>query len=123
VRTEKNRGDKNQRLGRFRDPMFRHHGAGGRAGGRDLEGAHEGVVDAHHGARVVELAAVVGRREEGHLRAGGGGAAMGVGRGGAPGRIGMRIGWGARTAFVRKADNNHNRRDYCYCYCFVIVML
>lgn len=31
-----------------------------------LEGAHEGLIHAHHGARVVELPAVVGRREEGH---------------------------------------------------------
>ncbi len=29
-----------------------------------LERAHEGLVDGHHGPRVVELAAVVGRREE-----------------------------------------------------------
>jgi hypothetical protein len=32
----------------------------------DLEGAHQRVVHAHHGAGVVELAAVVGRREDGH---------------------------------------------------------
>jgi len=31
---------------------------------QDLEGAHEGLVDAHEGARVVELAAVVGGGEE-----------------------------------------------------------
>ena len=30
----------------------------------DLEGAHERLVDGHHGTGVVELAAVVGRREE-----------------------------------------------------------
>ena len=29
-----------------------------------LKGAHEGLVHRHHSARVVELAAVVGRREE-----------------------------------------------------------
>lgn len=34
-------------------------------GGADLEGAHEGLVDGHHGARVVELPAVVGGAEEG----------------------------------------------------------
>lgn len=32
----------------------------------DLERAHEGVVDCHHGAGVVKLVAVVGRREDGH---------------------------------------------------------
>ncbi len=32
----------------------------------DLEGAHEGLVHRHHGARVVELAAVVGRGEQRH---------------------------------------------------------
>ena len=31
----------------------------------DLEGAHEAVVDAHHRARIVELAAIVGCREDG----------------------------------------------------------
>jgi hypothetical protein len=31
-----------------------------------LEGAHEGVVDAHHGAGIVELSAVVGGREDRH---------------------------------------------------------
>jgi len=31
----------------------------------DLEGAHESLVDAHHGAGVVELTAVVGGREKG----------------------------------------------------------
>ena len=31
-----------------------------------LEGAHEGLVHAHHAAGVVELAAVVGRREQGY---------------------------------------------------------
>jgi hypothetical protein len=31
-----------------------------------LEGAHECLVDAHHGAGVLKLAAVVGRRENGH---------------------------------------------------------
>ena len=32
----------------------------------DLEWAHECFVDRHHGAGVVELAAVVGRAEQGH---------------------------------------------------------
>lgn len=32
----------------------------------DLEGAHERLVDGHERARVVELAAVVGRREQCH---------------------------------------------------------
>ena len=32
----------------------------------DVEGAHECLVDAHHGPGVVEFAAVVGRREDGH---------------------------------------------------------
>lgn len=30
-----------------------------------LERAHEGLIDTHHGAGVIELATVVGRREEG----------------------------------------------------------
>ena len=30
----------------------------------NLERAHEGLVDRHHGTRVIELAAIVGRREE-----------------------------------------------------------
>jgi len=30
----------------------------------DLEGAHEGLVDGHHGTGVVELATVVGRRKK-----------------------------------------------------------
>jgi len=33
---------------------------------QDAEGAHEAVVDGHDGARVVELAAVVWRRKDGH---------------------------------------------------------
>lgn len=33
---------------------------------QDLERAHERLVDAHHGPRVVKLSAVVGRREDGH---------------------------------------------------------
>lgn len=32
---------------------------------QNLEGAHEGVVDGHHGAGVVELATVVGGGEDG----------------------------------------------------------
>lgn len=32
----------------------------------DLERAHQRLVDAHEGARVVELPAVVGGREDGH---------------------------------------------------------
>lgn len=32
----------------------------------DLKGAHERLVDRHHGTGVVELATVVGRREERH---------------------------------------------------------
>jgi len=32
---------------------------------QNLEGAHEGVVDGHHGAGVVELSAVVGGGEDG----------------------------------------------------------
>ena len=34
----------------------------------DLEGAHECLVDRHHPASVVKLPAVVGGREQGHLR-------------------------------------------------------
>ena len=34
--------------------------------GAHLEGAHESLVNAHHGAGIVELPAVVGRREDGH---------------------------------------------------------
>ena len=34
----------------------------------DLEGAHECLVDWHHPASVVKLPAVVGGREQGHLR-------------------------------------------------------
>ncbi len=33
---------------------------------QDLERAHQRVVHAHHGARIVELSAVVGRAEDGH---------------------------------------------------------
>ena len=33
---------------------------------QDLEGAHERLVDRHHAAGVVELATVVGRREQRH---------------------------------------------------------
>jgi hypothetical protein len=40
-------------------------GRSGGAAAAHLEGAHERLVDAHHGARVVELAAVVGRAEDG----------------------------------------------------------
>jgi len=35
----------------------------------DLEGAHEALVDGHHRTAIVELAAIVGRREDGHERA------------------------------------------------------
>ena len=38
----------------------------GAGGLQNLEGAHEGVVDGHHGAGVVELAAVVGGGEDGN---------------------------------------------------------
>ena len=37
----------------------------GAGGLQNLEGAHEGVVDGHHGAGVVELTAVVGGGEDG----------------------------------------------------------
>lgn len=37
----------------------------------DLEGAHQGVVNGHHRPRVVELAAVVRRGEDGHQLAAG----------------------------------------------------
>ena len=33
---------------------------------QDAEGAHQALVDRHDRAGVVELAAVVGRREDGH---------------------------------------------------------
>jgi len=33
---------------------------------QNLETAHECLIDAHHGPRIVELAAVVGRREQRH---------------------------------------------------------
>ena len=40
--------------------------AGGVGGAQNGETAHEGVVDGHQGARVVELTAVVGRTEHRH---------------------------------------------------------
>ena len=43
----------------------------GAGGLQNLEGAHEGVVDGHHGAGVVELAAVVGSGEDGNKLAAG----------------------------------------------------
>ena len=36
------------------------------SGLQNLETAHEGVVDGHHGTGIIEFTAVVGGREEGH---------------------------------------------------------